>query len=73
MISVFATYLIVLALCLPPVLKSRKKQSIIAFSVMFVLAFIYSLLSALNVPLDGVPFFFSNLLKDWGIGYSNIQ
>ncbi len=72
MILVIVSYLIILAVLLPPIIKYKHKGLIAAFSIMFLIAFTYSLLESLNAKLDGVPFFLSRLIKSWGIKYPDL-
>lgn len=72
MIITIIIYLIIFGVLFPPILKYKHKGAMLAFLSMYFVSFTYSMLMALDVNLDSIPFFFSNILRNWGVKYPKL-
>jgi hypothetical protein len=70
MIYVITVYTLIAMINLPPLIKNREKKELIAFIVFFIVAFVLSILYALDItipsPMKGLQYFIVDVL---GIKY----
>lgn len=72
MANLIMIYTAVLVLSLPSFIKYKHKGAAVAFGLMFCIALTYSILVELNVDVEGLAFFFTKIVRDWGIKYPDL-